>query len=129
MRRNEIVIITVITLVILLLVVYQYVISIYEVSYSVNPPHLFADSRSTTTVAAVPLNSFGKEAPFRSVSVKFEIKEGEELIDIVSQDESEGFIILRAKDRDGLVVIIARSEKALLPSLIEINVLPVLASE
>lgn len=122
MRRNSIVVVIVLIIVVLLFLVYQYVFSIYEVTYSVKPESLYADNTSTVTVAAVPLNSFGKEAPFRNVSVNFEIKEGSELVEIISQDPGDGFITLKAKNGIGTVVIIARTTKALLPSLIEIPV-------
>jgi hypothetical protein len=127
MRRSNIVVVIVLIIVVLLLLVYQYVFSIYEVTYSVKPETLYADNTSTVTVAAVPLNSFGKEAPFRNVSVNFEIKEGSELIEILSEDPDDGFIILKAKNGTGTVVLLARSTKALLPSLIEIPIYPSLA--
>jgi hypothetical protein len=127
MRSGNIVTVIVIITVLILLLVYQYVFSIYEVTYSVKPENLYADNTSTVTIAAVPLNSFGKEAPFRSASVNFEIKEGSELVEILSQNPDDGFMILKAKGGTGTVVILARSSKALLPSLIEVSVYPSIA--
>jgi hypothetical protein len=127
MRRTGITAVIIILALIILLLIYQYVFSIYEITYSVKPESLFADNTSTVTIAAVPLNSFGREAPFRTAEVTFEIKEGSELVEPVSHNPKEGYIILRAGDKTGTVVLLARSKKSLLPALIEIQIFPVTA--
>jgi len=122
MGRLNIYIIAAILLFIVVFLSFQYIFSIYEVIYSVNPRELFADNKSTVTISAVPLNSFGHKAPFRSVSTVFNIAEGSELADIVSKDEKNGSLTLRAKEKPGIIVIHAKAEKSLLPSSIEIPV-------
>ena len=92
--------------------------------YSVNPESLVADNRSTVTITAVPLNSFGKKVPLRNVEVKFGIREGNELVELVSVNENKGYIVLRALERPGTVIVTARSNKSLLPAIIEVRIYP-----
>jgi hypothetical protein len=103
---------------------YQYVFSIYEVTYTENPEKLFADNQSTITIKAIPINSFGWKAPFRNAYAKFEITEGSDLVNIVSGKNRTDSLILQAKNKIGKVVVLIHSEYALLPSSIEITIYP-----
>jgi hypothetical protein len=127
MRRFNIIIIAVLFSFILAFLCFQYIFSIYEVIYSVTPKELFADNKSTVTITAVPLNSFGRKAPFRTTPAVFHIIDGNELVDITSKDEQNGILTLRAKDKPGVIIIHAKAEKSLLPSSIEIPVQPNIA--
>ena len=127
MRRFNIIIIAIISSFIIAFLCFQYIFSIYEVIYSINPKELFADNKSTVTIAAVPLNSFGHKAPFRSTAAVFSIVEGNELVETVLKDEQNGFLTLRAKDKPGVIVVHVKAEKSLLPSSIEIPVQPNIA--
>ncbi len=124
MRRKEIILILFLIVLITGFLGYSYIFKIYEVEISVTPKELFADNQSTVTIQAYPINSFGKKIPFRSVSAKFVITEGKELVSIESPDEKDGRIILRAKDKTGIVNVIVTPEKSLIPSLIQIQINP-----
>ncbi|MEO8399702.1 MAG: hypothetical protein ABI550_07805 [Ignavibacteriaceae bacterium] len=104
--------------------IYQYIFSIYEVTYLIKPEKLFADNHSTVSILAEPLNSFGLKAPFRNSYTDFEITEGEELIEVILEDKETGKLIIKAKDKTGKVVIHIKTKYALLPSSVEILIYP-----
>ena len=124
MRRKNIYLVLFLILAITSLWLYMYVFNIYEVNVSVNPGELFADGSSTVKIEAVPLNSFGRRAPCRSVPAKFEITGGKDLVSVISKDEENGIMILKAKFSTGKVEVLIKPEKSLLPSLVEIPVNP-----
>ncbi len=124
MGRKNIHLILFLILAIVSLLLYMYVFNVYEVNVIVTPAELFADGKSTVKIEAVPLNSFGKRAPFRNVSAEFEITEGKHLVTIVSADKNKGIMILRSKFDPGIVTVIIKPEKSLLPTLVEIPVNP-----
>ncbi len=123
-RSRAIYIIIILILLISSFAVYNYLVSIYEVVYRVTPGELYADSRSEVTITAVPLNALGQKALFRKTAAVYQITEGKELIEIVKNDETNGILKLRAKDRTGIVKIIAKSPYALLPSPINVDIYP-----
>jgi len=108
--------------------IYYYIFNIYEVTYSVNPKNLFADYKSTVILKAVPINALGFKAPFRFSHTFFSISEGDNLVDVVKDNEAEGIFILRAKDKAGKVVVRLKSDYSLLPTLITIFIYPNYAS-
>ena len=120
----NILIVVLLFLLIISFLLYQYVFGIYEVTYNVTPEKLFADNQSTVTIKAIPINSFGWKAPLRNVYATFEITEGSDLINIISEKQAEGTLILQAKNRTGKVVVLIHSKYALLPSSIEITIYP-----
>jgi len=124
MWRKNIYLISFLILAIVTLLFYMYLFNIYEVNVSVSPSELFADGKSTVKIEAVPLNSFGKRAPFRQVSAEFEITEGKNLVSIVSIDKSKGTMTLKSKYEPGKVAVTIKPEKSLLPTLVEIPVNP-----
>lgn len=124
MRNNKIYIIITILFLIALLFIYQYVFGIYEVTYSVDHKNLFADNTSTVTIKVIPVNSFGWKAPFRESSAIFNITEGGDLIEILTNDAKRGALTIKAKDKPGKVVIRVKSEHSLLPTEIEITIEP-----
>lgn len=117
-------IVVILILLIAAFAVYNYLLSIYEVIYTVEPEVLYADNNSEVTIAAVPLNGLGGKAWFRRAGAVYTIIEGNELVKIIKNDESEGMLVLRAKDKAGTVKINAKSPFALLPSPITINIYP-----
>jgi hypothetical protein len=127
MRRIEIYIIILLLVISAALFSYLYLFNIYEVIYTVNPESLFADNQSVVTITAEPINSFGWKVPFRNVPAHFQIKEGNDLINIISEDEKKGILKLRAKDKIGTVLVYIRTKFALLPSSVEIRIYPNLA--
>ena len=124
MRRNEIIIILILIVLIIGFLGYSYLFKIYEVEISVTPKELFADNQSTVIIQAYPINSFGKKILFRSVSAKFVITEGKELVLIEKLNEKDGRLVLRAKDNIGTVNVIVTPEKSLLPSFIQVPINP-----
>lgn len=88
------------------------------------PNDLFADSKSELTITATPINAFGWKALFRHVEAGYKIAEGKELVDILENNGSEGILRLKAKNKKGIVKIIAKSPYALLPSPINIPIYP-----
>ena len=124
MRRENIILIIILLFLILALFAYNNLFRIYEVEISVEPTALFADNQSTVTIHAYPLNSIGKRIWFRTVSAKFKIEVGDELVTIKKLDEANGYLILQAKNKTGVVSILVSTKKSLLPSLIKININP-----
>lgn len=124
MRRKNIYLILFFVSVIAAFFLYMYVFNIYEVEVSVYPRELFADGKSTLKIEAVPLNSFGKRALFRNVSADFNFTAGKDLVSVITRDERNGVIVLRAKFTPGKVEVMVKPEKSLLPSLVEIQINP-----
>ncbi|MCJ7553746.1 MAG: hypothetical protein MUO34_07655, partial [Ignavibacteriaceae bacterium] len=56
-------------------------------------------------------------------SAEFIFIEGESLIEIVAQDQKNGFIILRSKGTSGKVEISIKSQFSLFPNLIRFEIL------
>jgi hypothetical protein len=120
---KKLVIIASLSLIIILLI-FHYVFNIYETTIETKPANLFADKQSEVTISIVPVNAFGFQVPFRKITAGFEITEGKDLVDIIKEDDKNGSLILRAKERTGKVVIFIRSKYSLLPSLVEIFIYP-----
>ncbi len=123
-RRASIYIIISLILLTAAFAVYNYLVSIYEVTYTVEPHNLYADNQSEVTITAIPVNGLGGRAWFRNAPVVYKIIEGNDLVDIIRNDESQGILVLQAKDKPGTVRITAKSPFALLPSPIDINIYP-----
>jgi len=124
MRRENIILIVILLFLILALFAYKNLFRIYEVEISVEPTALFADNQSTVTIHAYPLNSIGKRIWFRTISTRFKIEEGSDLVIVKKLDEANGYLILQAKNKTGVVSILVSTKKSLLPSLIKININP-----
>ena len=122
MSKPQIYIVIILLLMIFGLLAYYYLFNIYEVTFSVSPKDLYADGESTVTIKVTPLNALGFKALFRSSPAEFSIQDGRELVDIVREDTSEGTLVLRAKDKTGIVTVIIKPLHALLPSQVEINI-------
>ncbi len=110
------------------LLVYYYIFNIYEVIYTVKPKELFADNTSQVKICAVPLNALGGKVPLRYSHTVFDIKEGRELVVIISENKNKGILVLRAKEKTGRVVVFLKAEHAVLPSSVEIFIYPNLAN-
>jgi hypothetical protein len=124
MSSGQIYFIAAVAVVIIILLGFQYLISIYEVDISVEPAVLYADNISECTIKTTPLNSLGWSVPFRKAPAQIEVREGKDLVEIIELDETRGIIKIRAKETTGTVVIYIKPEKALLPSSVEIIILP-----
>ena len=123
-RRTSINIIIILIALIAAFAVYNYLVSIYEVVYRIEPKALYADNKSEITITAVPVNGLGGKAWFRKAPASYEITEGNDLVDVIRNDKSKGILILRAKDRPGTVSITVKSPFSLLPSPIDIKIYP-----
>ena len=123
MRRIKIYIIAGIFIIVVLIFSFLYIFNIYEVTYTTKPQYLYADSSSTLMISSKPVNAFGRKAPFRNAPAYYEIKDGKGLADILSEDNEKGVLVLKAKNKPGKIVVNARSDYALFPSSLEINIL------
>lgn len=103
---------------------FLYIFNIYEVNYTVKPQSLYADSKSVVTISSKPVNAFGWNAPFRAAPADFKIKEGSDLVEIISLDSRKGILILKSKNKPGKIILSIKSGYALFPSSIEINIHP-----
>ena len=124
MRRKEIILIIILITLITGIFAYTYLFKIYEVEISVTPKELYADNQSTVTIQTYPINSFGKRILFRTISAKFEITEGNNLVSIEKLNIKNGLMVLKAKDKTGSVNVLVTPEKSLMPSLIHIHIVP-----
>jgi len=127
MKKPQMYIVILVVSLILSLIAYHYLISIYEVTISVNPKILYTNSQSAVTTSVIPINALGKKAWFRKAYTDFDITEGKDLVDIVSINNKNGELTLRARNKPGMVVVNVKSRYALFPSSIEIPVYPDLA--
>ena len=123
-ERKVIFIVLILVLSILSFGIYNYLFSIYEVIYKVVPDALYADNKSEVTITAIPINGMGSRALFREVEAGYTIIEGADLVTVTEQNQSEGMLKIRAKDKPGIVKITAKSPYALLPSPINIKIYP-----
>lgn len=123
MRKNILIIYTIIFVFILLLAGYFFLYNIYGSEIRRTPDNLFAEPSSEMRIEVVPINALGKKAWFRNSSATFEIIEGLELIEIIERDEESGFLKIRSKGVAGLVGIKIKSEHSPLPEYIEIEIL------
>ena len=124
MKNPGIILIFVVVLLIVSLAGYYYIFNIYETVIETSSKSLFADGHSTITITVVPVNALGWKVPFRNVSSNFEIREGRDLVNILYEDKNSGKLILQAKHRTGTISIYVKSKYSLLPSLVEINIVP-----
>lgn len=108
----------------LALLIFNYVLSIYETKFEVTNQVLYADGTSLATITATPINAWGFKAPFRKAHTKFVIEEGEDKVDIVVKDEINGILTVRSKLLSGKVTVRATPEKALFPTKIELEIFP-----
>lgn len=102
---------------------WQYVFSIYEVLYKMEPDHLFVSSDSVLKIESVAVNAFGFKAPFRKAPFTYEWEMGEDLIEIVEDKSESGYMVVRSKTLSGKAVLKVKGKYTLLPSLIEIRIL------
>lgn len=98
------------------------VLNISRIEFIADPPSMFPDGQSTTTIKALPYNTVGFRVPFKSIRVFYEIEEGGEKVEILSRDRNS--ITLRAKHETGDVVLKARLVGDVIPYEIVIPILP-----
>ena len=127
MLKTEIYFVAVIVLGLFAILVHQYIFSIYEVEYKVSSRVLYLHSDAKILVEAIPVNSLGFRAPFRNSYTKFSITQGKELVEVVENNYEKGRLIIQAKGEPGTVIIRVKSKFSLLPTEIEIKVIPNLA--
>jgi hypothetical protein len=100
--------------------------NISHIDFVAEPPSMFPDGRSTTTIKAVPYNAVGLQIPFKSIRVFYEIEQGSEKVDVLSRDKNS--ITLRAKHETGNVILRARLAGNVIPYEIVVPILPQFAS-
>lgn len=121
-RSNQILFISVLLVIITAIFLSMYVLNIYGDIIVKYPDNLFADHTSTIKIEAVPINAFGWKIPFRKSLVVFDIIEGENLVDVISKNEKDGFIILRSKGIPGKVEISVKTKFSLFPNLVKAEI-------
>jgi hypothetical protein len=125
MKKNGKKVTIVISLFLIIIVfICYYIFNIYETIIETEPKNLFADSRSVVNISISDVNALGFKVPFRKIFGSFEITEGKDLVDIIKENDKNGSLSLRAKNRTGKVVIYVKSKYSFLPSLVEINIYP-----
>ena len=123
MDKKLLIILSVAVAAVVILLLHNYVFSIYETDFRLSSEVLYADNMSTIKIVAVPINGLGVRAPFRKVPTVFSIEEGAQLIDVISKDENAGIMVIRARLSPGKVIIRAKAKYSLLPSVFEIPIL------
>ena len=123
MRRKIILIYLSIVLILIILFSYFFLFNIYGDEIRKSPSELFADPTSQMKIEVVPVNAFGWRALFRKSNSHFYIIEGNNLIEILSQDEKNGQMIIRSNGKPGKVGIKIKSEHSLLQNYIEFFIL------
>lgn len=120
------IIIIVVAAALLIFFLFGYLFNIYEAEVRVSVKRLYADSASESVITIVPLNSFGKQTPWRKLGGTFEITEGAALVEVLSKDEENGTLKIRSRSTPGKVVIRVSPGKrmAILPSEIVIFIYP-----
>ena len=104
-----------------LYLVYYFIFNIYEIEVSADSKELKPDNNSVTKISIKPINSLGKEVPFRKVNSEIKFISGIDLVTIVSNEDR--IIILKTKNKKGLVKIEIDSKFSLLLNVIEINII------
>jgi hypothetical protein len=128
MDKKLVIILSVAAAAVVILLLHNYVFSIYETDFRLSNDVLYADNMSTVKIIAVPINGLGMRAPFRKVPTVFTFEEGAELVDVVSKDENNGVMVIKARLSSGKVIIRAKAKYSLLPSVFEIPILANTAS-
>ncbi len=123
MNKINLIIVILLSLVVITLLFYMYVFKIYEVVVEKNTDILFADHQSVAEIQVVPVNAFGWKVPFRSSPADFNIKEGADLIDIIEEDNENGILKIRVRDKIGIVAIEIKSKYSTLPMVVEIPII------
>ena len=124
MRKKIITIYLLIFVLIILLLGYFFLYNIYGSEVRKTPENLFADPQSEMIIEVVPVNGLGSRAWFRTSSAKFEIIEGNNLIEVISLDEKNGQLKIRSLGEPGKVGIKIKSQHSLFPEYIEIEIHP-----
>lgn len=123
MRINILSIYIIIFFILLFLAGYFFLYNIYGVEVKKSSDYLFSDFKSEMIIEVYPINALGKKAWFRKTSATFQVVEGNDLITIIKNDPAEGTLLIRAKDKTGIVGIKIKSVYSLLPDYLEFEIL------
>jgi hypothetical protein len=124
MEKKEILFLLIILLLIIIFLAYNYIFSIYEITYDVSSKEMYADNQSTVKISVNSINGLGFKTPFRKSKTLFTIIEGKDLVEIIKNDYANGILIVKAKYLTGKVVIKLKSVYSLFPSVVEIQIVP-----
>ncbi len=100
-----------------------YLFNIYEIKIVVQPEYVIANDRGEVTVRVIPVNSFGKEAPFRKVKVQFQVEKGAELIKSLEKKNNSSIVIIKPNGKVGKIILKVKPELGLFPTLVEIPII------
>lgn len=122
-KRNKTFVI-ILSLVLIALLSEHYIFTTSKVEVEINPPVLKASENSELTITVVPKNYAGFRTPFRKVEIRFQIEEGNNLINIVKED-TNGTFIIKSKGAEGEVTIgIYNISNGILLKKIAVKILP-----
>ncbi len=94
---------------------FQYVFSIYEIDYEITKQT--KNNLVEYSITAIPLNSFGKKAPFRQISVDFSFQNDDNVNIVSNSNSSINFNIISEKE----IVVYVKSSYSQNPSILRIN--------
>ena len=100
---------------------WHFFLSIYEVKFELSAAQSDIYSNSEYSIKCVGLNSLGQEIRFRDLECNFHLNEGEELVQILSTEDSNHFMFEALKA--GSISILANSKYALNPTKIKYTVI------
>ncbi|PIQ07700.1 MAG: hypothetical protein COW71_15085 [Ignavibacteriales bacterium CG18_big_fil_WC_8_21_14_2_50_31_20] len=120
MNKIMIIILLCILILFIALFLWQYVFNIYEAKILVNPKYLIINSDSKVVIEVIPLNSFGKKALFRKISLNHKIIYGKDLIKI--EKISDNIFNIHSKGKIGNAEILVTPSVGLFSSKIKIPI-------
>ncbi|MGH2575371.1 MAG: hypothetical protein ACRDFC_06695, partial [Ignavibacteria bacterium] len=80
---------------------------VFTTSYlkvDLNPEFLFLDSHSEIVIQVYPVNLLGFSTPFKKISVGFDVVEGKNLVELMSNPDFQSAVV-RSKGKEGEAVI------------------------
>ena len=82
----------------------RFILHTIKIDVDVEPPFLKASTYSQITITIIPKNSFGFRTPFSRFEARFEIEQGENLVELKNLTEKDK-VILQSKGIEGEVII------------------------
>ena len=100
--------------------VYYFIFNIYEIIYDISKKKIIAGEE--VEISAIPVNSFGHKAPLRNSYASFIITGGKDLVEIVSENNNSGKLVLKSNCKTGKIIIKVNSRYSLFSSSLEIYI-------
>lgn len=107
----------------IILFLWQYVFSAYEVK-SVVKRYGFNGTGKKVEIEVFPVNSFGAKIPFRTIKAEFKVEKGDSLLTADSRILQENKFSFNLTGNPGTIVVKIFTDLSLFPLIEEIEVLP-----